>query len=167
MILINNKKKAFTLAEIIIALLILGISVAALTRLAINYIVSLSLAKEQLLAIYITQEGLELAQALINGSIFDTPVNNPFQVAINTTVNATLSYCLDFNTSSQTIVTSTNACQVSWNQKFTREITYQTLEKLNTAFIPSYVIKITSSSTYNQEPRFSLYQSIIQGGIIQ
>ncbi|BCX15375.1 MAG: hypothetical protein KatS3mg097_267 [Candidatus Parcubacteria bacterium] len=161
--LINNKEKAFTLAEIIIALLIIGISVAALTRLAINYIVSLSLAKEQLLAIYVTQEGLELATALRNSA--PTGSNNRFQVPINTTSNAISTYCLDFNSSSKEITTTTD-CAVSWNRKFTREIIYQTLARANPGG-DDYIISIMSSSTYNQEPRFSLNQKIVHTGYIR
>jgi hypothetical protein len=111
-------KKAFTLAELMIAFYILMLSMLFLSALGFNYLSILNSVRTRYLALNVAQEGIELAIALRNKQI--ETGSQPW-----VGVSSKGSYCLSFNTETKQInvFSSSNPCQTNI-QGYARLITY-------------------------------------------
>lgn len=138
------KNIGLSFSEVVIAFTIISTLFVTFLGLTYNYFIILVTAKERLIALSLAQEGLELATALRNKQYEKTYTNNWLGVETNK------QYCIDFNTSSGKIITSTplqsqpNGCVVfnSQSNKFERLISYSETDPL---------IIITSTVTFGNQ----------------
>jgi type II secretory pathway pseudopilin PulG len=144
-------KKAFTLPELSISLLLLLLSMAILVGLSFSYLSVLNSIRSKYFALNMAQEGIELAIALRNKQIETS--STPW-VGVSTSG----SYCLSFNTTTKKIIviSSSNPCK-TLTPNYTRLIIYSDFEnQSNTNLTIATATKVISKVYFEKNNKVEL-----------